>query len=85
MDSNAVFDVGDTMTESECGICILDECGNHEIDCPFHPDNLKNGAKFHTPYLNYGWVCPVCGRGNAPFNSTCPCKDNYTVTCGTNM
>lgn len=21
-----------------------------------------------------GWVCPVCGRGNSPFSSSCPCK-----------
>lgn len=21
-----------------------------------------------------GWVCPVCGRGNSPFSSFCPCK-----------
>jgi hypothetical protein len=21
-----------------------------------------------------GWVCPVCGTGNSPFSSTCPCK-----------
>lgn len=20
-----------------------------------------------------GWVCPVCGRGNAPDTQTCPC------------
>lgn len=20
-----------------------------------------------------GWTCPICGRGNAPFTSTCPC------------
>ena len=19
------------------------------------------------------WVCPVCGRGNSPYNATCPC------------
>ena len=23
---------------------------------------------------SYGWICPVCGRGNAPWNSCCPCK-----------
>jgi len=25
------------------------------------------------PFVNYGWKCPVCGRGNAPWLSTCPC------------
>lgn len=20
-----------------------------------------------------GWICPRCGRGNAPFSSSCPC------------
>jgi hypothetical protein len=24
-----------------------------------------------------GWKCPVCGRGNSPFNSTCPCVASY--------
>lgn len=24
---------------------------------------------------SYGWICPVCGRGNAPWNSCCPCKN----------
>jgi hypothetical protein len=26
-----------------------------------------------------GWVCPVCGRGNAPTTPTCACKDNVVV------
>jgi len=27
-----------------------------------------------TPVVGiYGWICPLCGRGNAPFTSTCPC------------
>ena len=30
----------------------------------------------------YGWICPVCGRGNSPFTSTCPCKPiYYKLTC----
>ena len=33
---------------------------------------------------SYGWICPVCGRGNAPYVKTCPCIPNfpsYEVTC----
>ncbi len=33
---------------------------------------------------SYGWICPVCGRGNSPFTPTCPCKPwapNWTITC----
>lgn len=30
-----------------------------------------------------GWVCPVCGRGNSPFTTTCPCKPiSWELTCG---
>jgi len=37
----------------------------------------------HSEVKNYGWVCPVCGRGNSPFTSTCPCQPfpRYEVTC----
>jgi len=30
-----------------------------------------------------GWLCPACGRGNAPLNMTCPCKGwpKMEVTC----
>lgn len=35
-----------------------------------------------TPFYAYGWLCPRCGRGNAPFLSTCPCIPiKYDVTC----
>jgi hypothetical protein len=34
-------------------------------------------------YHNYGWLCPACGRGNAPFTQTCPCRPypKYEVWC----
>ena len=27
-----------------------------------------------------GWICPVCGRGLAPWIDTCPCKNDADVT-----
>lgn len=35
------------------------------------------------PSLSNGWLCPACGRGNAPTSATCPCKPfpAPTVTC----
>lgn len=29
------------------------------------------------PNDNIGWICPVCGRGVAPSEKTCPCKEEY--------
>lgn len=25
--------------------------------------------------MQYGWICPVCGRGLSPQTMACPCKD----------
>lgn len=30
-----------------------------------------------------GWICPVCGRGLAPWVDVCPCKNDAGVTCTT--
>lgn len=38
----------------------------------------------HSVIGTYGWICPICGRGNSPFTSTCPCKPwvpNVDITC----
>lgn len=26
--------------------------------------------------MQYGWICPVCGRGLSPYTSYCNCKKN---------
>lgn len=30
-----------------------------------------------------GWICPVCGRGVAPWTSFCPCQSDFRITYGT--
>lgn len=42
---------------------------------------MEDTSKTSKP-VQYGWICPVCGRGNAPFTSTCPCKPiDLKITC----
>ena len=33
------------------------------------------------PIMTYGWVCPVCGKVNAPWASQCTCKGKLPVPC----
>ena len=39
------------------------------------------------PIMTYGWVCPVCGKVNAPWASQCTCNGKlqapYGPTCNT--
>ena len=39
------------------------------------------------PIITYGWVCPVCGKVNAPWASQCTCNGKlqvpYGPTCNT--
>lgn len=32
-----------------------------------------------------GWLCPVCGRGVAPWVDYCPCQSDLKITYGTSM
>ena len=31
-------------------------------------------------FKQYGWVCPLCGRANAPWLGQCPCQPKKTWT-----
>lgn len=51
--------------------------GSHLSWCPtLHPPRQMY-------VVHSGWLCPACGRGNAPTNMTCPCKGwpKMEVTC----
>ncbi len=51
-----------------------DPCDKNSIP---GPTDLKPSV---FPY--YGWLCPRCGRGNAPHASNCPCvPQTWTITC----
>ena len=32
-----------------------------------------------------GWICPVCGRGVAPWVDYCPCQSDWKITYGTGL
>ena len=32
-----------------------------------------------------GWICPVCGRGVAPWVDVCPCMQNQEITYDTKV
>ena len=32
-----------------------------------------------------GWICPVCGRGLAPWVDYCPCQSDFKITYETNI
>ena len=50
------------------------KCLNCIDDCLICDKNKKP--------LSYGWICPKCGRVNAPFSSSCPCVViKYEITC----
>ena len=33
-----------------------------------------------TDFKQYGWICPVCGRGVSPWTSVCPCHSELKTS-----
>lgn len=55
-----------------------------EDDQKLVDDHVKKFQTSNSTFPNYGWVCPVCGRGLSPYTSVCPCKGfdpGWKVTC----
>lgn len=74
-------------TKFHCCICSPIEC-EHGTDismyCEHHRNNKKKEIENIKHPIIYGWVCPICGRANAPMNMTCECASGkYTITSGT--
>jgi hypothetical protein len=68
------------MTPLPTSICTA--CGERFHNAHVCP--VQNPTVMPTiPPLQTGWLCPACGRGNAPMNMTCPCKGwpKMEVTC----
>ena len=42
---------------------------------PAHPSY----EEYIKPGTQQGWICPRCGRVNAPWVMTCPCKSNAYI------
>lgn len=68
--------------------------GKNQTDEKTHFSNNANTADQNTvatgndptgdpttinPPMSYGWVCPKCGRVNAPWKSTCDCSKGIAV------
>ena len=42
-------------------------------------DNTFDVTEFKKQATPVGWICPVCGRGLAPWINQCPCFRNTAV------
>lgn len=66
------------------GGCHCPTCGVSYNDGVFRTVTPIEGE--HTPQSlrkQEGWICPVCGRGVAPWMERCPCQGNWEITYGT--
>lgn len=71
---------------TNCPYCLLDTAGQHQVGCPFYPRPLqiwtntpfenadpKEDVPLKNPVGLYGWICPNCRSGLAPWVQRCPC------------
>lgn len=43
------------------------------------PSTLQDGTWYYPLHGNTGWICPKCGRVNAPWVAYCPCTNTWVI------
>ena len=72
------------MKNTSGGNYHCDNCGYGVNDLVYRPSNCD----IPTPQSfgkQEGWICPVCGRGVAPWVDYCPCQSDWKITYGTGL
>ncbi len=64
-----------------CPYCHPDSAGQHELGCPNNPLFVRQDPP--EAIARVGWICPRCGRVNAPTTSWCPCPPEMGTTTNT--
>lgn len=76
---------GNEMDNTLGGCYTCFHCGHSIHDGVYRPSNCDVPVPQGFGKQE-GWICPVCGRGVAPWMSVCPCTSNsLEITCGTEM
>ena len=74
---------GHTMNSMIGGNYECPNCGHAVNDLVYRPSEWKPFPQGFGK--QEGWICPVCGRGVAPWADYCPCQGNWEITYGTGI
>lgn len=73
---------GTEMSNTIGGNYTCPTCGHTVNDLVYRPSNCD--MPMPQGFGEQGWICPVCGRGLAPWVSFCPCQGSeIKITYGT--
>ena len=73
---------GAEMNRTTHGNYACPKCGIVVNDWEHRPQNCDTSLPQDFDKKE-GWICPVCGRGIAPWVDYCPCQINRNITWAT--